>query len=147
MDEDAYRSAYAQHNPQPCVFEKATLSGRCACRYGQRLLLAQREAQACQNSDARGHCVRWLEMLREPCRFALGLTGTAALPHAKEIKVQVGGLRGLRALLAGDEEPGVDPVADVAALLARARGVYESWQQLPLESIVRAVGSYRHRGR
>jgi len=71
-----------------------------SCEYNQKLLLAEREAMACQSETAQKQCQLLLNTMRINSRFALQITkADAPLPHAKEVKVQAGGLYGLQQYL------------------------------------------------
>jgi len=100
MNEDEYRNTYHQVNEQRCVFEKMVLLRYGNCEYNQKLLLAEREAMACQSESAQKQCLLLLNTMRQNARFALQITkADAPLPHSKEVKVQAGGLYGLQQYL------------------------------------------------
>ncbi|MFK5984147.1 MAG: hypothetical protein QM479_01800 [Pseudomonadota bacterium] len=100
MNEEEYHSTYQQVNNQRCVFEKMLLLRYGGCEFNQKLLLAEREAMACQSKAAQKSCIELLDTMRKNARFALQITAAnAPLPHAKEIRVQAGGLYGLQQFL------------------------------------------------
>ena len=145
MDEARYREAYRDINRWPCPFEPAILTRRCGCRRHRRLLLAEREAVACDGPDPRARCAAFLAELRERGRFALGLTRIdGPLPHGKEIKVQAGGLLGLQVELGGEA---AGQVADVDALLEAALARWGALDRLPFEALARHVLRFRPRNR
>ena len=142
MEEDEYKQAYHTLNPTPCVFEKALLSGRCRCAYSQRLNIAEREAMLCQAPSLSLSCAALLTTLRQKASFALKLTQVQApLPHAKEMKVQCGGLLGLQAVLCSEDEQ----VDNIAALIHQALGVFGDLEHLPYQSLVHAIHHYQVR--
>ncbi len=111
VDETEYRSTYNDINATRCVFEKALMTRQCLCSRARNFRLAEREGFACNHQAAQQRCATLLGLLRRNARFALGITSAEGpLPHNKEIRVQVGGLRGLKALC-GDALKGVEPVA------------------------------------
>jgi len=64
------------------------------------LVVAEREAMACQSSQAQMQCLLLLNEIRQKSRFALRITKMdGPLPHAQEIKVQAGGIFGLQQAL------------------------------------------------
>ncbi len=156
MEENEYRQMYRATIPQRCVFEKAVLSRHCACSQARRHSLAEREAVACESTVGREQCEHWLSLLRTKAVFALQIRSAdstqpyAALPHAKEIKVQAGGLLGLCDVV---DEPGAGHwksetrVTDVYALLDAARKQFGGLESLPFDEIVRAVGRFKGRGK
>jgi hypothetical protein len=146
VEENEYRSFYHSINQQRCVFEKTILSRRASCRYAQRFNLADREGVACGQAQAAALCQTTLEHMRSNALFALKLTRIdGPLPHAKEIKVQTGGLYGLQHILGlGDTS---QPIADISALLQSALGRYGEIRTLPYEEIARSIVQFEGRTR
>ena len=144
MEEDEYRSFYHAINQQRCIFEKSILSRRAYCRYAQRFNLADREGVACGQAQAAALCQTTLEHMRNSALFALKLTRLdGPLPHAKEIKVQTGGLYGLQRILGvGDSS---QAIADITALLQAAVEQYGKIQSLPFEEIARSIVQFEGR--
>ena len=137
MEEDEYRSAYHQVNQTRCVFEKAILSRRCACTHSHKFCLAEREGVACQAKDNQKRCQQFLQQAREKALFVLKLTQLGGvLPHAKEIRVQLGSLSGLTELLDSTEP---ETISDANDLLNRAEKKYNGIDKIPTESLVRAI--------
>jgi hypothetical protein len=147
MDENEFKQTYRDYNVSPCAFAKALLTGCAGCSRSQRLNIAEREAMACTSDEAWRHCRELLPLLRTKALFALRLThAEGALPHGKELKVQCGGLRGLRAALESSAE---GPVTDVYSLVTAAAADFGSLESLPYGEIVKVVVGYelRKRGR
>ena len=146
VEEDEYRSTYNSINERRCVFEKAVLSHRCACTLSTRFYLADREGIACDSATAFRRCTHLITLLRENARFALKVTTLEGdLPHAREIKVQNGGLLGLQKLLRPDL--GADNVIDVSALAALGESTYGSLEQFPYQEIVKSIVAFEGRRR
>ena len=100
MEEREYREIYSAINERRCPYEKAINSRRCNCSQSRRFNLANREGVACKSEAGNLLCNDLLNIMRQKARFSLHVThATSPLPHAKEIKVQVGGLLGLQKLL------------------------------------------------
>jgi len=137
MEEDEYRATYQQFNQTRCVFEKAILSRRANCQHAHKFCLAEREGVACQSASDQPRCDNFLHETRHKALFALKLTQIdGALPHAKEIRVQLGGLTGLAELLNTAES---ENIADASDLLISAEKQYEGLANIPYDTIVRAV--------
>ncbi len=146
MNEDEYKSAYRAINERACPFEKAILSRQCGCQYAQRLQIADREAAGCRSVTAPPACHELLRLLRVNAQFALGMAASpGALPHGKEMKVQVGGLLGLQQLLA--EAADMRAVENVYGLVRAAKKIHGELESLPFFQIVRSIASYRGRRR
>jgi hypothetical protein len=143
VDETAYKTARSELNRLPCVFEKALLSRCVACGLSVRHLLAERETVACTDPQAHTACGQLVGLLREKSAFALKLTeATRILPHAMVMKIQCGGLAGLRDVL--DPEA---PAPDVHRLVRKAQAEYGALDALPFSRIVQGVAHWQGRKR
>lgn len=147
MDEDAYREAYREINPRRCLFEKGILTNQCRCALVERLCLAEREAARCSQDSGLARCQALLDKLRKPAQFALKARGDKTeLPHAKAIKLQIGGLRGLHVALYPEQEIPV-PIPDVATLIQQAIDTFGSLDELPHDLIVPQIAAFEGRKR
>lgn len=143
MDEAAYRSARGEINRLPCVFEKALLARCAVCQLASHRALAERETIACTSPVARAECGQLAGLLREKSAFALRLANTRRiLPHAMVMKIQCGGLAGLRDVL--DAEA---PAPDVHRLVLLARARHGDLAALPFSAIVKGVAAFQPRKR
>ncbi|WP_295539399.1 hypothetical protein [uncultured Thiohalocapsa sp.] len=149
MDQDAFRDTYNAVNERRCPYEKSILTGHCACARAKRFCIAEREGVHCTADDAQARCLAFLEYLRAQARFALRTPqGHGALPHAKAMRIQVGGLRGVRAALA-EEQPAAgdaaEPVEDVYGLLEAAVQRYGGLAALPYQHIIQQIAAFKGR--
>ena len=143
MEENQYRQAYHSLNPHPCAFEKAVLSGRCACVQSYRIYIAERETVACLARQTA--CRELLIQLHNNARFALKIShSTGPLPHTKEMKVQCGGLLGLQAILY-PELAQLKQVENIDALVTQASITFEQFDRLPYQELVRFITHYQVR--
>ncbi len=157
MDQDAFRDTYNAVNQRRCPYEKSILTDNCSCARAERFCIAEREGVHCTADDAQARCLEFLEHLRSRARFALRTTGgQGALPHAKAMRVQVGGLRGVHAVLteAGDEPPDQHThpdaraprrIDDVDTLLRAASERFGGLARLPFQRIIREIAAYKGR--
>jgi hypothetical protein len=147
LDQDQFRKTYHQVNERFCAYEKSILTNRCDCSQAERFCIAEREGVHCRSDAGQGRCLALLEFLRHQARFALkAAEGRSAMPHGKAMKVQVGGLRGLRAVL----EPGAaipERIDDVDGTIRDALGRFGSLDALPLQPIIQQIAAYRGRVR
>ncbi len=144
VDEGEYRSIYRSINRRRCVFEKAILTRRCGCACSARFYLADREGISCESDEIHEHCSHLLMLLRENAKFVLKLTALdAELPHAKEIKVQNGGLLGIQRVLRPDL--GGAHVADVASLIRLGHKTFGSLEHFPYREIVKSIANFEGR--
>ena len=68
------------------------------------------------------------------------------MAHGKAIRIQVGGMRGLRGLL-DEEVEETSPVDDVDRILAGVEARYGALDTLPFDRIMPAIAAYRGRQR
>ena len=120
VDEGEYQQTFKEVNHRPCVFGRAMLANCCACQHGQRIHIAEREAMSCLDNQAHSLCETSLNALQKIARFSLKLPDVSGqLPHAQAMRLQCGGLRGIRAVLAKQAQADTSIIANVAALLAQ----------------------------
>lgn len=147
MEENRYRDTYHSINPLRCVFEKSINSRRCQCSLAERFNLADREGVRCTADLAQKQCNTLLETLRNKAIFVIQLTKIeGALPHAREIKVQTGGLLGIQGLIEPVENQ-TGKVTDIHGLINRAIDTYQSIDTLPYEVIIKNIKTFEGRKR
>jgi hypothetical protein len=145
MEEQEYKDTYQHVNQRRCVFEKSITSRRCSCEKSLRFHLADREGVSCNSTSCNALCTEFLNTMRRKARFALHLTSAdSPLPHAKEIKVQTGGLLGLQTLLHPDRAEATD-VNNAIGLVDSAMRQYGALDKLPYDLIVQAIVKFQGR--
>lgn len=144
MDEEEFKEVYQAVNDRRCVFEKAALTRMFACEKLIRMNIAEREAAGCSNPAAQTRCDALLEQLRQSAAFSLKLTHVAGpLPHAKELKVQCGGLLGLQQSVEHDEQ--ARGVPNIYGLIEAASTLYGEVNAFPFQEIVKNVSRFEGR--
>lgn len=142
-NEDAYRDARRSVNPTPCAFEKGVLARCVSCRKAEKHLLAERETINCADAAAQARCTELKTLLRGHSAFALKIPHMGApLPHAKELKIQCGGLKGLQSAVSGS-----DSVEDAFALIESALAAHGALDAFPYSEIVQGVVHFEARRR
>ena len=146
MEESEFRRTYNEIRELSCPFEKTLLSRQCGCTQADRFNLAEREGVSCTAWTAQKNCQTLLELLRQNARFALGLSAVPGpLPHAKEVKVQVGGLVGLQRAVDPDQlSPSVE---NIHGLVIAAQAAFGNLENLPFQDIVKTIAAYQGRRR
>ncbi len=133
MDEHVYRQVLTS-TPYLCPFEKSLLSGCVACLQVNSRQIAEREVLSCNSPFSWLQCVDLRDSFRMNFTFALGKPHIdGPMPHAQEMRMQCGGLRGLQFVLAGDVV-----VSDVSTLILQAQKQYGALAQFPFMQIVHA---------
>lgn len=144
MEEDEYKATYNDIAETRCVFEKALTNNQCRCRFSSHFCLADREGYSCKLDESASKCRYFLRKLRENSRFFLKIHSVGSqLPHNVDIRVQVGGLRGLRATINPENRDEV--VADISMLVEQAEARFDDLDALPYSEIVQSIAQYQGR--
>jgi len=147
MDNEVLRRTYHAINERFCPFEKSILTNHCRCSQAHRFLIAEREGVGCGSDADQARCQELLDHLRRQARFALKTRdGEATLPHAKAMRVQVGGLYGLHAAVMPDA-PIPATIEDIQGLVALAWERFHALAALPDQPIIRQIAAYKGRKR
>lgn len=144
LNEGAYQATYDEKVRLACPFEKAILC-RCAdCDRARKFNIAEREAVACSSALARENCLMLHGLLHQNAAFVLRLAHVdEPLPHAKEIRVQCGGLRGLQRLFDQD----ASTAGNIHALTGDIQRRFGTMQAVPYQEVVRDIAAYEGRRR
>lgn len=144
LNEGAYQDAYNGVVRLSCPFEKAILSRCAGCDQAHHFNIAEREAIACKAPVARENCHTLHGLLHQNAAFALKLLHPGEpLPHAKELKIQCGGLLGTQQLFA----PEVAIVANIHGLVGEIQQRFGSMRDVPYLEVVKAISGYEARRR
>jgi hypothetical protein len=147
LDSDAFRRTYRAVNERYCAYEKGILTRQCACSEAKTFCIAEREGVHCGSDEAQETCIAVLDLLRRQARFALKTSELQrVLPHAKAMRLQIGGLRGIAVAL-DPEKPAPDAIPDVRALLLAAIARFGAIEHLPFPQIMQQIAAYRPRRR
>ena len=135
MDEIAFRQRLGGLSRLHCPFAQAILGSCAACSKAERVLIAEREVVTCLAPADHARCRALHGQLRRSFSFALGSPhAEAPLPHAQEMRVQCGGLKGLQQTLDGSTE-----VADIDRSLASAVAHWGAIENIPYSEVVHAA--------
>jgi hypothetical protein len=127
-----------------CAFAKAVAAGAGRCPLVTLVAVGEAERPCCSAPVAHTNCRTLHALLRERSTFVLRLPPPSApLPHAQDLRVQCGGLRGLAAAL-GDRE---GPTEDIHALVVRARDTFGGLLGIPFDPVVAAIARWEKRPR
>jgi hypothetical protein len=144
-DENAYKQTYSEVNALQCVFERGMLRRCLGCEQGIRRNIAEREAVGCRDKVARDLCGSFKTQLKHAAAFTLKLVHPDdPLPHAKELKLQCGGLLGLEQALT---DTSVDSVSNVAGVVNAAITKYGSLEGLPYNDLIQSIRAFEPRPR
>lgn len=137
MDEIAFREILSGAVARPCPFERSILRNCAACALAERLQIAEREAVMCQTASGHTRCKALYAQFRRSFSFALGvLRDDIPLPHAREMRVQCGGLKGLQYTLNGSAE-----IGNIDDLVTTALKQWGAIAEIPYSDVVRSAAS------
>lgn len=147
MDNEMFRRTYRDINERFCPFEKGILTNNCECSRAQRFCIAEREGVHCNADNAQARCLELLELMRRNARFALKSTEErSALPHAKAMRVQVGGLRGMHAAVEPDK-PVPSKIPDIDGIVEAAIALFGDLASVPYQIVVQQIAAFKGRKR
>lgn len=141
MDDDdvAGSPACCGRAADACAFDKALLARAGCCALARREPQAEGERLACGSPAALADCTTLVGLLRERSTFVLRLS-RGPLMHAQALKLQCGGLRGLKNALQTTDD-------DVHRVVGQAQQRWGSLAELPWDAVVREVAAWPPRRR
>ncbi len=120
-----------------CVFAKALLARSAACALATRRSVAERTLVECSSPVARTNCGTLAALLHERARFALRLPPPGRpLMHMQALRLQCGGLAGLRQVLGS-------PDLDVHGLVGLTHQCHGSLTNLPWQALVEHLAAWQ----
>lgn len=138
MKETVSASAAGDINRLPCVFRKALQARQAVCECAARDGAGARGTLVCTQPLARASCGELQALLRDKSAFALGMVDSRRpVAPTKLMKIQCGGLNGLRDLL----DPGA-LAPSVHRLVRLATESYGELAALPFTEIVKGVAAW-----
>ena len=138
-DDDSTPAPACCDSAVACVFAKALFARAAQCELSRRRAIADREVIECPSPSARMNCQTLAQLARERARFVLKLRDGTPVMHAQALRLQCGGLQGLQQALGA-------PKAGVHHLVGLALQRHGSLTDLPWDTIVQALASWRPRG-
>lgn len=142
MDETAFRQALTSSISRNCPFEKTILIRCAACSEARKHNIAEREAVSCNSALAHDRCQNLRDQLRRNFTFVIGKYHIdGPLPHAKEMRILCGGLKGIQFVLDGTDE-----VHDISILTELTQARFGDFADLPFSQIVQ-LANYFYKAR
>jgi hypothetical protein len=118
-----------------CPFAAPITTGRSACAHATEVVRRGGSEYDCADADAHDRCIVLFAGLKRTGLDAFDVEDDLTqMPHSVLVKIQTGGLLGLRRLLEPDADAEA-PVADVASLVARASAAYGGVEQIPYPAL------------
>jgi len=147
MDYDAFRKTYNDLDKRHCRFEKGIVSGHCHCSQAQSFNLAERGGIHCCSDTGQARCSELLQLLRHHSRFTLKENREySVLPHSKVLKIEIGGLRGISAVV-HKEVPPAEAISDIYQLVSQAIEQFGELSNLPFQEVIKQIAAFKGRPR
>lgn len=138
MDESAFHQRLDELKGRACPFAKTILTSCASCSKSEKRNIAERELVVCSREASHARCIALRDLLRHNFTFALGkLHIDGPLPHAQEMRMQCGGLKGLQFAFDDSEE-----VQDIDGLLEMAQQKFGELADFPYSQIVRLANTH-----
>jgi hypothetical protein len=115
-----------------CPFAAPITTGRAACTKANEVVRRGGSEYDCTDVAAHNRCEALFDGLKQTGLAAFDVPDDLTqMPHSVLVKIQTGGLTGLRRLLEPDTDPAA-PVHDVATLVDAAVAAHGSIGQVPI---------------
>jgi hypothetical protein len=118
-----------------CPFAAPITTGRAACSAAVEVVRRGGSEYDCDRADAHARCLSLFAGLKATGLAAFGVEDDLTqMPHSVLVKIQTGGLSGLRRLLDADADADA-PIADVALLAERVVAAHGGVAQVPFDAV------------
>ncbi len=130
-----------------CAFSQTLIGGQFTCAHAEAVVRRGGAEIACRSADASLRCATLLQSLKDAALPTFGVTDDLlSMPHSVLVKIQFGGLLGVRRLLdAGGDATG--SVADINALLEQALDKFGILNAIPCADIIDDMTGFQPRRR
>jgi hypothetical protein len=126
-----------------CAFGVTQVGGQFACRWAETVVRRGGPEVACTSEDAHVRCEALFQHMKAAALPAFGVEDDLlSMPHSVQVKIQFGGLLGLRRLL-GVADGAAPDVADVDALVRQGTQRYGGVEQIPCGELVGDMTGYK----
>jgi hypothetical protein len=125
-----------------CPFAAPLTTGRFACHHAQEVVRRGGSEYDCRSQADHGLCTALFAGLKAQALPAFGVEDDlTTMPHSVGVKVQSGGLLGLRRLL--EERPAGGEIDDIASLVGRVMERFGSPDGVPYAEIEGDMTAFR----
>lgn len=128
-----------------CCFSDAVANRVARCSKARGATREYRRTVECSSERAQGICTAWLDHVRRASRFTMGSSqAPSALRRQDAIRLQGGGLLGMGDAIntVVDAQKRSERVRDVSELMEQALARFGSFDQVPLQPVIRRVHEF-----
>ncbi len=126
-----------------CAFSNTLVTGQFGCEKGEQVTRRGGPDVVCTSDEAHQQCEKLFQRMKQAALPAFGVEDDLlSMPHSVLVKIQFGGLLGLRRLQGdGTDESAV--VKNIHGLVGRAIGKHGGLDAIPCQAFVEDVTSYK----
>ena len=126
-----------------CPFSAPLIKNDFACTNAKEIIRRGGAEIACKNQAAHKNCSALHNAIRAAALQAMDLEDDLlTLPHNALVKIQYGGLLGLKIITEADIQQN-DSVDDVVSLVSNALDKFSNVDNIPLSSITKTIIEYK----
>lgn len=125
-----------------CPFSAPLVKQDFACQHAQEIIRRGGSEISCQQPEAHGACVTLHGAIKASALQAMALEDDLlSLPHNVLVKIQYGGLIGLRQLISGSHQG--DAIDDIASLVSDVMNRFVTLEEIPLDTVNQTIIDYK----
>ena len=126
-----------------CAFSNTLVSGHYGCEKAVQVTRRGGPDVVCASDEAHQRCEMLFQLMKQASLPAFGVEDDLlSMPHSVLVKIQYGGLLGLRRLLKGDEAESAK-INNIHDLVSQAIGKHGGLDAIPFPALVEDVTSYQ----
>ena len=126
-----------------CPFSAPLVKNDFSCNYAQEIIRRGGAEIACQDQHAHSRCSELHNTIKTAALQAMNLEDDLlSLPHSVLIKIQYGGLTGLKVLIE-DSVQTDSRVDDIVSLVSKAMDKFTTLDAIPMASITATIMDYK----
>ena len=130
-----------------CAFSQTLIGGQFGCAHAEPVVRRGGAEIACRSADGAQRCTTLLQCLKDAALPAFGVEDDLlSMPHSVLVKIQFGGLLGVRCLLDATLSD-ADSVTDINALVEQALDKFTALDAVPCAGIVADMTGFKPRRR
>jgi hypothetical protein len=126
-----------------CAFSNTQVTGQFACENGKPVTRRDGPNVVCTSDEAHQQCELLFQRMKQAALPAFGVEDDLlSMPHSVMVKIQFGGLLGLRRLQGTNTDESAD-VNNIHGLVVQAIGKHGGLDTIPCQALVEDMTSYK----
>jgi len=126
-----------------CAFSNTLVTGQFGCEKGAQVTRRGGPDVVCASDEAHQQCEKLFQRMKQVALPAFGVEDDLlSMPHSVLVKIQFGGLLGLRRLQ-GDSTDESAAIKNIHGLVSQAIGKHGGLDAIPCQAFVEDMTSYK----